>query len=184
MRPSANVRRFASRRRGFTIVEMVVVISLLGILSIGTVSFIRDSTQGYAAASARSELVADARLTMRRLARSVRDALPGSVRVGAGGRCLELVPVAAATRYLSVPIGLADNRVVSYPMDGTPTLVGFRVAVRPDASVYGLGASGPMSGLITGSTLNADNSLQLDLAALHSFPRRRRVSGSTLPSSR
>ena len=66
---------------GFTLVELVMVILLLGVMATFSSQFIGIGTQIYGDASRREQLMSDARFAMERLNREVRDAVPGSVRV-------------------------------------------------------------------------------------------------------
>ncbi len=93
--------------RGFTLIELVMVILLLGVMVTFSSQFIGIGTQIYGDASSREQLMSDARFAMERLNRELRDAVPGSVRVedaGGGlverGTCLRFWPIATASRYL------------------------------------------------------------------------------------
>lgn len=93
--------------RGFTLVELVMVILLLGVMATFTSQFIGIGTQIYGDASRREQLMSDARFALERLNRELRDAVPGSVRIEdeAGnpldqGACLRFWPIATASRYL------------------------------------------------------------------------------------
>ncbi|MBL0554478.1 PilW family protein [Aeromonas caviae] len=95
------------REGGFTLVELVMVILLLGVMATFSSQFIGIGTQIYGDASRREQLMSDARFALERLNREVRDAVPGSVRVedewgGAQeqGACLRFWPIATASRYL------------------------------------------------------------------------------------
>ncbi|MEZ5561266.1 MAG: type II secretion system protein [Pseudomonadales bacterium] len=153
---------------GFTLVELITVMMILGILAIGTVRFIGDSSQGFASTVARTELASDARAGIDRLVRDVRNALPNSVRVS--GSCLELIPVAGASRYLNLPVTSASSSFNSVPLDPLPLPAGARVAVYPNSGVYVLAGSGVVSPPITASAPGAGNVVQIAFAAPHSFP--------------
>ena len=93
--------------KGFTLVELVMVILLLGVMATFTSQFIGIGTQIYGDASRREQLMSDARFALERLNRELRDAVPGSVRIedAAGnpldqGACLRFWPIATASRYL------------------------------------------------------------------------------------
>ncbi|MBL0522941.1 prepilin-type N-terminal cleavage/methylation domain-containing protein [Aeromonas enteropelogenes] len=100
--------------RGFTLVELVMVILLLGIMATFSSQFIGIGSQIYGDASSREQLMSDARFAMERLNREVRDAVPGSMRIETAtgdwvdsGSCLRFWPISATSRYLTL------NRAVS-----------------------------------------------------------------------
>ncbi|HEH9404914.1 TPA: type II secretion system protein [Aeromonas bestiarum] len=92
---------------GFTLIELVMVILLLGIMATFTSQFIGIGTQIYGDASSREQLMSDARFAMERLNRELRDAVPGSERIEDQngnwldeGACLRFWPISASSRYL------------------------------------------------------------------------------------
>ena len=93
--------------RGFTLVELVMVILLLGVMATFSSQFIGIGTQIYGDASRREQLMSDARFALERLNRELRDAVPGSVRIEDDaqngmdqGACLRFWPITTASRYL------------------------------------------------------------------------------------
>lgn len=98
------------RPRGFTLVEMVIVIVITGIIGGMVAVFIRVPVQGYMDVTARAALADTADTAARRLTRDVRLALPNSVRVSADGLFLELLLTKTGGRYLSDsdPAGLGN----------------------------------------------------------------------------
>lgn len=155
------------RAHGFTIVELVVVIVVLGILSLGTVQFIRQSSEGYDATVVRSELGATARIAVERIARELRNALPNSVRVNAA--CIELIEADAAATYLNVPTTNPRTTFQSATITGTPPATP-RAAVFPDdpSAIYSLANPGPVSPPITFGPA-AGNVVQVTMADPHQF---------------
>lgn len=124
--------------RGFTLVELVMVILLLGVMATFTSQFIGIGTQIYGDASRREQLMSDARFAMERLNRELRDAVPGSVRVedaagglGEQGPCLRFWPIATAGRYLEtasstvlrivepVTMPAKEDTAIIYPLPDT-----------------------------------------------------------------
>lgn len=92
---------FLNRARGFTLVEMIIVIVITGIIGGMVAVFIRVPVQGYMDATARASLADTADTATRRVMRDLRLALPNSVRVSANGQYLELLLTKSGGRYLS-----------------------------------------------------------------------------------
>ncbi len=86
---------------GFTFVEMVMVIAVMGILGSMVAVFIPGPMQNYLVATRRAELADTANTALLRIAREVRAAVPNSLRVTtASGRFyLEFLPMSDAGRY-------------------------------------------------------------------------------------
>lgn len=93
------------RRAGFTIIELIVVIVLIGALAVIGGVFIVQPFQAAADLRRRAELVDEAQLVIERMAREIRTALPNSVRIdSAGSRTgLELVSTRTGGRYRRLP---------------------------------------------------------------------------------
>ena len=94
---------------GFSLVELVMVILLLGIMATLTSQFIGIGTQIYGDASSREQFMSDARFAMERLNRELRDAVPGSERIEDQngnwldqGPCLRFWPISNSGRYLAL----------------------------------------------------------------------------------
>ncbi len=125
--------------KGFTLIEMVTVIVILGILATSVTSFIRFGTQGYTDAVDRDELISTARFVIERLNREVRNALPNSIRVTKDDtmQCLEYVPIVNSVVYLDIPVApdVASNSLDVMMLEALPpTSVNF-------ISVYALNSA-------------------------------------------
>jgi len=126
-------RKFNYGQRGFTLVELVTVIVLLSLTSIGLVKFIAGSAEAYREVNRRNEIAQIGRFAIERVSRELRNALPGSIRIR--NDCIEFVPVQAASIYSRLPIvGLNtpadDFTAINFSLSGSIT----RAAVYPLAS--------------------------------------------------
>jgi len=106
-------------QQGFTLIELVLVIVLLGVISVGISGFIGLSTQTYMNVSERDELINNARFVIERLNRELRNAVPNSVRVSdlSGIQCMDFVPISTSTIYTNIPVApeTASNQVTVIP---------------------------------------------------------------------
>lgn len=133
--PAVRDARRPSRARGFTLVEMVVTVVLLGIVSAMVARFTAGSMQAYLDAQRRAELADTVGIAMDRLQRDLRDALPDSLRITTAGGVayLEYLPVVAEGRYRAGATGLAPPGPCAAGRDD-PLAVG-----TPDTSFSTLG---------------------------------------------
>ena len=98
------------KHTGFTLVELVIVIVLLGILSVGISGFLSMGTQIFVDVKNRSALISTARFAIERVNRDIRSAVPNSLIVTANEvttdeyrQCIEFTPIVAVTSYLDIP---------------------------------------------------------------------------------
>jgi MSHA biogenesis protein MshO len=91
-------RATLSAQRGFTLLEMVIVIVIIGIVGSIVAMFIRSPIDAYFASARRAAMTDVADTTVRRLARDVRSALPNSIRLPSP-TCLEFIPTKTGARY-------------------------------------------------------------------------------------
>lgn len=163
---------------GFTLIEMVVTIVIIGILGVGISSFIGNTTKGMIDTASRSQVATIAWLVSERLSRSLRHALPNSIRVSSDGTCLEYVPIYSGTDYLSVPVLTPANQFEVAPFSNLSSGFNFsaeslRVAVYPNSAsgIYSLSTSSMISSEITNlSAGTTTNSQLITLSANHQFP--------------
>ncbi len=109
----------------FTLVEMVIVITIIGVMSGMVAIFVLQPIQGFEAQSRRADLVDIAESALRRMQRDVRRALPNSVRLTCDGAlppcpggetrwAVELIRTKVGGRYRQSPgLGPAAGGIAS-----------------------------------------------------------------------
>ena len=103
-----------ARQAGFTLIEAVMVIVIIGVLGAVVAVFIRMPIQGYHDSVARAELTDLADLSLRRMARDLRLALPNSIHVSEGGTAISFFMAKAGGRYLTPDDDLAGQPVLDF----------------------------------------------------------------------
>lgn len=100
----------AARVKGFTLLEMVMVIVILGIIAATIAVFMRAPIDAYRDTTRRAALADVADTSLRRIARDLRKALPNSVR-SASNQCIEFIPTRTGGRYRAQPdAGVPGNQ--------------------------------------------------------------------------
>lgn len=87
-----------NRTRGFTLLELVVVMMITGIMAASIAVFFKPALDSYLDARRRAELTDTADTALRRMGRDVRRAAPNSIRIPSD-QCFELVPTKAGGLY-------------------------------------------------------------------------------------
>lgn len=103
-----------SNKDGFTLVELVVVLVVLAIVSVGMARFIRSSTQIFIDASEREQLLREGSFAVERINREISAAVPNSVRLtgNASVHCLQFVPIRWSSFYLTLPLTPSSDREI------------------------------------------------------------------------
>jgi MSHA biogenesis protein MshO len=141
------MRRGRRRGSGFTLVELIVVIVIIGIVAAVVGLFIGSPIRGFLDQSRRAALTDAADLALLRMARDLRVALPNSVRSSSDGHAIELLRTLDGDRYRAEPPGVEDDRLTPGTADSafdTLSPLGGSGGIPPGArlAVYPLGEAG------------------------------------------
>ena len=98
-----------NKQSGFTLVEIIIVIAIMGIIGGLSSLIIGRSLDSYAALERRTNLQTSIRLAVERISRELRHSLPHSICVNNGGACTDsgnrfyFIPVKESGRYQDRP---------------------------------------------------------------------------------
>lgn len=128
-----------SKKQGFTLVELVTVIIVLGVVSVGISGFIRTGVDIYSDVSERDQLLGDSRFVVERLNRELRNAIPNSVRVDTSNvtntQCIEFVPSEWVSFYTSLSV-LPDTSTSATIVEFADNPADFELGSNDFAIVY------------------------------------------------
>lgn len=123
------------RTRGFTLVELVMVITITGILAATLTVFLKPAIDSYIDTRRRADLTDMSDTALRRMAKDIRSAVPNSVR-SVTASCFQLVPTLAGGRYrmasdtandTPAPLPCTPSVTCSAPLDVTQATTVFDV---------------------------------------------------------
>ncbi|MCL1057134.1 prepilin-type N-terminal cleavage/methylation domain-containing protein [Shewanella gelidimarina] len=128
-----------AKRQGFTLVELVTVIIILGILVLGVSSFLIFGTRIFIDSTSVEQVMSQSRFAIERMTRDIRNAVPNSIRIavpnsiriadgtrnnGHAWQCIEMVPITSSSSYITAPIAplpAANTAVVMQGHDAVLT---------------------------------------------------------------
>ncbi|MAA62866.1 MAG: pilus assembly protein [Idiomarina sp.] len=108
------------RVKGFTLIELIIVIVLLAIVSTFTFRFVGIGAEMYAIGAERLKQLEQSRFAIERMTREIRNAVPNSVRVTPSQpvnttfQCLEFVPIKVAGTYYNAPFRKTDEKSLDF----------------------------------------------------------------------
>lgn len=138
------------QQRGFTLVELVMVIVILGVIGSMVSVFMKGPIDAYFASARRAALTDVADTTLRRMTRDIHKALPNSLRTP-GAQCVEFIPTRIGGRYRTTEIAAGDSTNLDFSVvDTTFNMLGSnaalpanqRIVANDRIVVYNLGIAG------------------------------------------
>ncbi len=153
--------------RGFSLIELIIVITILGVLAVGLSGLYINGINQYLDATTRNELTAQARFALERISREVRNAVPNSLRVSSDGQCLEFLPLLGAGLYHSLPLGTPANELITTPF-AAPGGALLTVMPMSPGDVYG-SPPAAAAGIVASSALPG-NEMRVTLDRALAFP--------------
>lgn len=138
------------REQGFTLVEMVMVVIVLGIIGAMVSVFMRAPVDAYFDTARRAALTDVADTALRRMARDIHKALPNSIR-NPSASCIEFIPTRIGGRYRVMDSVPGDGTALDFSVADTRfNMLGSNSALPADQQiragdrvvVYNLGIPG------------------------------------------
>jgi len=167
-------KTFKNNQQGFSLIELIIVIIILGIMAISLGSLTSNTVYSYIDAKDRNRLSQSAKWVTERISREVREALPQSVRTRSSGsyHCVEFMPIENASSYLNLPANgsITNFDVVGFNLSSsTATLV----AIMPINASSLYSAGGTLGSVASVVVSGADpNQAVVTLSAPTNFARR------------
>lgn len=90
--------------KGYTLIELIVVIILLGVIGTFTFNYIAFGTRIYADTVGREQIIGEGRFAVNRLTIELKNAVPRSVQTFNNGQCIEFFPTIASGQYVDIAL--------------------------------------------------------------------------------
>ena len=108
--------RQAPRPHGFTLIELVMVIVVMGVIGVTLAAFMRKPVDAYFDTARRAALTDVADTAVRRISRDIGGALPNSIR-NPSSSCIEFIPTRTGGRYRAEPDALVAGNQANAILD-------------------------------------------------------------------
>ncbi|MEP4891249.1 MAG: prepilin-type N-terminal cleavage/methylation domain-containing protein [Aliiglaciecola sp.] len=94
------------KQSGFTLIELITVLVVLSVVSVGIAGFIRTGTEIYVDVVERDKLLSQGRFAIQRMNLEISNSLPNSLRIAGDSsiQCLEFTPILFSSFYFDIPV--------------------------------------------------------------------------------
>jgi MSHA biogenesis protein MshO len=157
-----------TKQQGFTLIELIITITVISILMAGTLAYISNSMTAYTATARRDQLTSLGRIAVEKVARELRGALPNSLRVS--NNCIEFFPSVGGSSYLSLPVDTSASSFTAVDFSLSSYTGTAYVVVYPynTTALYAVGDPGPLA---TYASKAGNPTTTVTLNAAHQFAR-------------
>jgi len=101
------------QQRGFTLIELIAVIIIVGSIAAFSTGFVVNTMRGFADVGNKNALLSNSQLSTEYINRRLRNALPYSLRVTNTGECLQFMPIVVSGLYLSTLPSVVNGGLAS-----------------------------------------------------------------------